>query len=118
MAAPPSPLPRSASSNKSPFKSSTLTVAQTSEPHYPTTQEVESWDETLLLEWIQKTLKVLLKNDDAEKFLNARLEGSVFLRHAGQVEIFLKAGIALGPSDKLAHLAQTVVDVDSKFSSI
>jgi hypothetical protein len=82
----------------------------------PSIHEIKSWDETKLFEWVQKKLDVPLKDDHVQKLLNAEVDGSVFLSTAGRKETFQEAGIPLGPSFKLAHLAQTIVDGESKCS--
>jgi hypothetical protein len=81
----------------------------------PPLQDIKSWDETLLLNWVQKALSVPLKADDAARFLDARITGNAFLYAAG---IFEKAGISIGPSFDLSQLAKTIVDSErptSKF---
>jgi hypothetical protein len=65
---------------------------------------------------VQKKLDVPLKDDHVQKLLNAEVGGSAFLIAAGREEYFQKAGIPLGPSVQLAHLAQTIVDGESKCS--
>jgi hypothetical protein len=52
------------------------------DPAIPTVQniqDIKSWDETRLPNWIQKTLRVPLKADGFAKFLDARITGSEFL---------------------------------------
>src|SRR3982751_6678635 len=55
----------------------------------PAVQELRSWNEAKLLEWIQQKLSVPLKPDDEEKFLNARIDGEVFSNHPGDREFFI-----------------------------
>ena len=81
----------------------------------PTVQEIRSFDEAKLLEWIQQKLSVPLKPDDKEKFLNAEIDGEVFLGAAGNKEFFRWAGLSFGVSYQLAELANTI-SKKSKYS--
>jgi hypothetical protein len=87
----------------------------------PTIKEIQSWSPLTLLNWIQEKLKPTpLESDDAQKFLNAKIDGRAF-HYAGSRElperIFEGAGIFLGPSLKLAQLAKSIGDAEktSKF---
>src|SRR2546429_9871906 len=71
----------------------------------PTIREIRSLDEGQLLQWIQQKLPKPLKAKDVEMFLMAEIDGNVFLRHAGDLDFFMKAGLTLGVSDYLAELA-------------
>ena len=82
----------------------------------PSVQELRSWNEAKLLEWIQQKLSVPLKPDDEEKFLNARTDGEVFLECAGSGEFFREAGLSLGASHKLTKLARNTISKKSKYS--
>src|SRR5438552_18538300 len=57
----------------------------------PTIQEIRTWKAKKLLEWIQQKVSVPLEDDDAEKFLNARINGGVFLEVTGSSEFFREA---------------------------
>jgi hypothetical protein len=76
-----------------------------SQANEPTTHEIRSWDKNKLLLWIQQKLSVPLKPTDAEKFLNAEIDGSVFLQGADDKKFFQDAGLSFGASFKLAKLA-------------
>ena len=79
----------------------------------PTIQEVRSWEAPTLLQWIQKALAVPLKPVNAQKFLNAEIDGEAFLGVAGREEFFQKLGISPGPSVRLAQLAKKIIDAES-----
>ena len=72
----------------------------------PTIEEIGSWDENKLLEWIQRKLSIPLKHEDGAKFLNAVIDGSVFLLGADDKKSFQGAGLSFGASVKLAELAR------------
>jgi len=84
----------------------------------PTVQEIRSFDEAKLLEWIQQKLSVPLKPDDEEKFLNAEISGEVFLDSAGSEDFYTRPsiGLAFGASFQLAELAREVIGRKSKYS--
>ena len=82
----------------------------------PTVQEIRSWDEDKLLEWIQQKLSRPLKPNDKEKLLNAEIDGEVFLGAAGNKEFFRWAGFSFGASFKLSELAENIVSKKSKYS--
>ena len=82
----------------------------------PTVQEIRSWDEDKLLEWIQQKLSRPLKPDNKEKFLNAEIDGEVFLNHGGDWEFFMRVGFSYGVSDKLSELARNTISKKSKYS--
>ena len=82
----------------------------------PTVQEIRSFDEAKLLEWIQQKLSVPLKPDDEEKFLNARIDGEIFSNLGGNWEFFMRVGFSYGVSDKLAELARNTISKKSKYS--
>ena len=63
----------------------------------PTIEEIGSWDENKLLEWIQQKLSIPLKHEDEAKFLNAGIDGIVFLQGNDNKEFFQRAGLPLGP---------------------
>ena len=72
----------------------------------PTIQEIRTWKAKKLLEWIQQKVSVPLEDDDAEKFLSAKIDGEVFLGAAGNKEFFRWAGFSFGASFKLSELAE------------
>jgi hypothetical protein len=47
-----------------------------------------------------------LDPDDAEIIIRAKIDGSVFLKGAGDRNFFRDAGLSFGPSVKLAELAK------------
>ena len=71
-----------------------------------TIQDIRSWDKKKLLSWIQQKLSVPLELTDTEKFLNAGIDGTVFLGGAGDKKFFQDAGLPFGASFKLAELAR------------
>lgn len=75
----------------------------------PTAEAIGSLDEEKLLEWIQKKLPSLRETDNSDRFLKSRINGQVFLVGAGDVDFFMEAGLAFGPSFELAELAQNVI---------
>src|SRR5437667_4257838 len=82
----------------------------------PSVQELRSWNEAKLLEWIQQKLSVPLKPDDEEKFLNARIYGEVFLEGAGSRGFFREAGLSFGASVDIARVARNTISKESKYS--
>jgi len=82
----------------------------------PTVQEIRSWDEDKLLEWIQQKLSRPLKPNDKDKFLSAGIDGEVFLNHGGDWEFFMRVGFSHGVSDKLSELARNTISKKSKYS--
>jgi len=89
--------------------SASLNEAGQAHEKMPTLQEVESWDEDQLLEWIQRTAPRVLKEENLSRFKEAEVDGSTFLRHAGDPDFFTKLGLTYVPSDGLAFLAKQVV---------
>ena len=73
-----------------------------------TTKNIGRLDENELLQWIQQKLSIPLKHEDGAKFLNAVIDGSVFLRGAGDKKFFQDAGLSFGASFKLAELAREI----------
>jgi hypothetical protein len=74
----------------------------------PTIKEIKEWDEYELLKWIQQKQPKLLRDDNLEKFKAAFINGSVFLKHAGDVEFFNRCNLPMGISDRLADLAREI----------
>jgi hypothetical protein len=72
----------------------------------PTTEKIGLWDENRLFKWIQEKLPIPLKDEDGAKFLNAGIDGTVFLRGADDKKFFQDAGLSFGASVKLAELAR------------
>jgi hypothetical protein len=77
-------------------------------PTIPTVEEMTTWDEARLLKWIQRQKPNLLRPEYLDKFTAAGLLGESFLRHAGDVDFFMKAGLSLGISEVLANLGDKV----------
>ncbi|KAN0076179.1 hypothetical protein V8E54_006321 [Elaphomyces granulatus] len=63
------------------------TTPTQADEHEAQDQKIKSWDETILLAWIQRNSSVPLKPDDTAK-LNTRIDGEAFLGHARQREFF------------------------------
>ena len=57
-------------------------------------------------------MRAPLDDGDKAKFLAAEINGEAFLYAAGQMDFFRQAGIAMGPSLKLAKIAKA--DTESK----
>jgi hypothetical protein len=76
-------------------------------PAIPTVQVMTTWNEYVLLQWIKQEKPDLL-GPFLDKFTVAGLSGETFLRRAGDVDFFLKAGLSLGVSELLAHLGNEV----------
>jgi|SRR5271155_1771672 len=76
----------------------------------PTEQVVESWNPTELLKWIQQKLTPPLDHGGAEKFLNAEIDGAVFLGSAGDKDFYTRPsiGLSFGASFRLAELARKI----------
>ncbi|KIX08922.1 uncharacterized protein Z518_03579 [Rhinocladiella mackenziei CBS 650.93] len=75
----------------------------------PTIQEMESWDDEQLLEWIKNIQpKIFRDNNDVLTFKAARISGSTFLDYAGDTDFFSKTQLPLGVYGALASLAQKV----------
>ena len=81
----------------------------------PTMQEIRSWDEAKLLKWVQQKLSKPLKSTEAKLFLNAGIDGEVFLEGAGDRGFFQHAGLPFGVSVKLARLAKDTMGRKSKW---
>ena len=79
-----------------------------SQANEPTTHEIRNWDKNKLLLWIQQKLSVQLEPTDAETFLNAEIDGTVFLEGADAREFFQDAGLSFGASVELAELARGI----------
>jgi len=77
-------------------------------PSHPTAQQMNKWDQDELLQWIQQKKPNLLSHDDLEKFTAAKFLGESFLRRAGDLDIFTKAGLPVGVSEVLANLGDEV----------
>jgi hypothetical protein len=80
-------------------------ASQASATNQPTVRkEIGSCDANEALQWIQP--KLSLKPKDVKRFEEAEINGRVFLRHAGDLDFFTKAGFSYGVSDDLAELAR------------
>jgi hypothetical protein len=75
----------------------------------PTIEEIEYWDADDLLRWIRRKHPKLLKSDDLKKLKRNRVDGVLFLNHAGDKEYFHKeCKLASGTSERLANLAREI----------
>ena len=77
-------------------------------PEIPTVKEMEAWDDAALLQWIQQERPNLLRREHLDKFRAAEFLGETFLRRAGDMDFFMKAGLPLGVSEVLASLGDDV----------
>jgi hypothetical protein len=91
-------------SSKSKSKSKRTELSSQSLP-----KSMTAWDEVALLKWIQKEKPGFLIPEYLNKFAAARISGETFLRRAGDVDFFLKAGLPLGASEVLANLGDKVM---------
>ena len=69
---------------------------------------MKDWDQDNLLQWIQQKRPNLLRREHLDKFRAAEFLGETFLRRAGDVDFFMKAGLPLGVSEVLASLGDEV----------
>lgn len=75
----------------------------------PTMQEVASWNDEQLLEWIQRTEPTLFRDQKhLQKFKEAHINGSTFLAYAGDLDFFERTRLPLGTYGGLAALARVV----------
>lgn len=72
----------------------------------PVTHVIKKMDKNKLLEWITKKLSPPLDPADEQKILEFNMNGSVFLRGAGNWEFFTSAGFSWGAGVELAELAR------------
>jgi len=71
----------------------------------PTIEEIKSWDEGVLLEWLQEHHPKLLKGGNLNKFRAAEITGRAFLLAADNVRFFKnECNLPAGPSLELARL--------------
>lgn len=82
---------------------------QSSAENELTAKEIESLDVKELLEWIQKKVPSLREADSNDQFLKSQINGHIFLKGAGDIDFFMEADLAFGPSAELAELAQSVI---------
>ena len=77
----------------------------------------KSWDETQLLTFIQQNLEIPLKPTDAQKLLDAGIDGEAFLYAASQRDYFHQVvGLSIGAGLKVEQLAKIAkADTESKF---
>jgi len=81
----------------------------------PKIEKIETWDEDDLLKWIQQRHPKLLKGDDFKKLKRERVDGVVFLTHAGDKKYFRKeCNLASGTSERLANLARETASMVQK----
>jgi hypothetical protein len=75
----------------------------------PTIKEIENWDVNDLIEWIKKRHPKLLTEEDCKKLRTDRIDGALFLNHAGDMKYFEECNLARGTSERLANLASEIV---------
>ncbi|KIX08518.1 uncharacterized protein Z518_03174 [Rhinocladiella mackenziei CBS 650.93] len=74
-----------------------------------TIHEVENWDEEQLLEWVRRTKPNIFRDDeDVLTFKVAKIDGSVFLENAKNLDFFKQTHLPLGVYSALAALAGIV----------
>jgi hypothetical protein len=73
-------------------------------PSNPTVQQMKYWNKDELLEWMEQEKPQLLGGENLNKFKAAGFLGENLLRHAGNADFFMKAGLPLGVCDALASL--------------
>ena len=73
-----------------------------------TIQDIRSWDEHKLLEWIKQNLSRRLKRKYERKLLSSKIDGDIFLDYAGDSSLYEQLGISSKTSHKLAKLATSV----------
>ena len=95
-------------------ESSSQSVQATSTTHEPTIQEIRSWDEHKLLDWIKQNSPNALKPEYEMKFLDAEIDGDTFLNNAGNDATFVQVGLPVGASHRLAKLAKKTLGRKSK----
>ena len=83
-----------------------------------TAEVIGTLDEVKLLESIQERIPSLRKIENSDQFLKSQINGHVFLKGAGDEDLFIKAGLAFGPSLELADLAQNIIGKKSKCYSL
>ncbi|KIX05608.1 uncharacterized protein Z518_03580 [Rhinocladiella mackenziei CBS 650.93] len=76
----------------------------------PTIQEMESWNDEQLLEWIQEIQPNIFRNkkENVSTFKAAEIDGSTFLDYAGDIDFFSKTQLPPGVYGALASLAKKV----------
>jgi hypothetical protein len=75
----------------------------------PTIEEIKNWDENELLRWIKLRHPKLLKGDNFKKLKRERVDGVIFLNHAGDKRYFHeKCNLPIGTSERLADLASEI----------
>jgi len=68
-----------------------------------------------LLKWIQQKHPKLLEDDDLTKLRKERVDGVVFLNHAGDKKYFREeCNLAGGTSERLANLAKETANMVQK----
>ena len=73
----------------------------------PTIEQIQKWDANGLLNWIRENRRNLLQDDDHEKLKRVRVDGVLFLKHAGDKKYFQEeCNLASGTSERLADLAR------------
>ncbi|KIX10703.1 uncharacterized protein Z518_01787 [Rhinocladiella mackenziei CBS 650.93] len=75
----------------------------------PTIQEMESWNDEQLLEWIRRTQPNIFRDDkDVLTFKAAKISGSAFLDYAEDLDLFTETRLPPGVYSSLAFLARKV----------
>jgi hypothetical protein len=90
------------------FKSKRTELSPQDLPTISTVQEMATWDEAELLQWIQQKKPNLLRRESLDKFTAATIFGETFLRRAGDVDFFMKADLSREVCEVLAHLGDEV----------
>src|SRR3954453_12482872 len=81
-------------------------------PKFPTVQEMETWDEEVVLQWIQQNYHFILKGDNLENFKKACIGGIAFLD--SDVDFYETCRLPRGVGLALKRLADKVKE-EGKF---
>jgi len=78
-------------------------------------QEIRSLNRKTLLEWLKQKLSLEPEDEKkfSETFSEAGIDAQVFLKGAGDDELFQRAGFTFGVSIRLADLASEVIGEDT-----
>ena len=79
-----------------PDRTDPSTQKKPKKPTYPTVQEMMTWDEEDVLQWVQERNCNILKDNEVDNFKRARFTGYAFL--LANLEYFLESGLSRGAS--------------------
>ena len=75
-------------------------------PKIPTVEQMKSWDEAVVLQWINKRNETILRGNNLENFKNECIIGAAFL--VSDVEFYRNCGLPRGVGLALKDLADEV----------